>query len=189
MVKGWFVHITRTLLINAYFIYRDNIPCICLGQWDLSADYFEDEMLSGMIPVLFAENPSEAEKGLLKDLISARKDLDRINRAFFIPEAVDLENALKVVKKPRVGEAEYAFKERNLDRLFEPRRFPPGLILLHKYFNILFILEILIPGISLNKKQRICKSLNSKIYLYQNQPYLLLKIYQYLEGQLAANNE
>ena len=89
-------------------------------------------MLSGMIPVLFAENPSEAEKGLLKDLISARKDLDRINRAFFIPEAVDLENALKVVKKPRVGEAEYAFKERNLDRLFEPRRFPPGLILLIK---------------------------------------------------------
>jgi hypothetical protein len=110
------------------FICRDNIPCICLGQWDLSADYFEDEMLSGMIPVLFAENPSEAEKGLMKDLISARKDLDRINRAFFIPEAVDLENALKVVRKPRLGEAEYAFKERNLDRLFEPQRFPSGLI-------------------------------------------------------------
>jgi len=91
------------------FICRDNIPCICLGQWDLSADYFEDEMLSGMIPVLFAENPSEAEKGLMKDLISARKDLDRINRAFFIPEAVDLENALKVIKKPRLGEAEYKF--------------------------------------------------------------------------------
>jgi len=85
-------------------------------------------MLSGMIPVLFAENPSEAEKGLLKDLISARKDLDRINRAFFIPEAVDLETALKVVKKPRLGEAEYAFKERNLDRLFEPTRFPSGWI-------------------------------------------------------------
>jgi hypothetical protein len=96
-------------------------------------------MLSGMIPVLFAENPSEAEKGLLKDLISARKDLDGINRAFFIPEAVDLENAMKVVKKPRVGEAEYAFKERNLDRLFEPRRFPPGLILLFKKITVQFI--------------------------------------------------
>ena len=117
-------------MLNAYFLKfcRDNIPCICLGQWDLSADYFEDEMLSGMIPVLFAENPSEAEKGLMKDLISARKDLDRINRAFFIPEAVDLETALKVVKKPRLGEAEYAFKERNLDRLFEPTRFPSGWI-------------------------------------------------------------
>jgi hypothetical protein len=42
-------------------IYRDNIQCICLGQWDLSADYFEDEMLSGMIPVLFAENPSSLQ--------------------------------------------------------------------------------------------------------------------------------
>ena len=127
------------------FICRDNIPCICLGQWDLSADYFEDEMLSGMIPVLFAENPSEAEKGLMKDLISARKDLDRINRAFFIPEAVDLENALKVVRKPRLGEAEYAFKERNLDRLFEPQRFPTGLILFSNKKNhrvIIFSLSL-----------------------------------------------
>ncbi len=103
-------------------------------------------MLSGMIPVLFAENPSEAEKGLLKDLISARKDLDRINRAFFIPEAVDLENALKVVKKPRLGEAEYAFKERNLDRLFEPQRFPSGLILFSHKKNhrvIIFSLSLI----------------------------------------------
>jgi hypothetical protein len=49
--------------MRIFIFCRDNIPCICLGQWDLSADYFEDEMLSGMIPVLFAENPSEAEKG------------------------------------------------------------------------------------------------------------------------------
>jgi hypothetical protein len=109
-------------------VFRDNIPCICLGQWDLSADYFEDEMLSGMIPVLFAENPSEAEKGLLKDLISARKDLDRINKVFFIPESVDLETALKIVKKPRLGEAEYVFKERNLDRLFQPMRIATGIV-------------------------------------------------------------
>jgi ribosome-binding ATPase YchF (GTP1/OBG family) len=107
-------------------VFRDNVPCVLLGQWDLQADYFEDEVLSGVIPVLFAENPSEAEKGLLNDLVSARKDLDRINRAFFIPESVDLEMAFKIVKKPRLGEAEFSFKRRNLDRLFEPIRKSKG---------------------------------------------------------------
>jgi hypothetical protein len=32
-------------------LFRDRV----LGQWDLSADYFEDDILYGVIPVLFAD--------------------------------------------------------------------------------------------------------------------------------------
>jgi hypothetical protein len=78
-------------------------------------------MLSGLIPVLFSNNPKESKKALLKNLVFARKDLDRINRAFFIQRRSTWSlRSLKIIKKPRQGDAEFAFKERNLDRLFDP---------------------------------------------------------------------
>jgi hypothetical protein len=50
---------------------------------------------------------------------STMKDIDRLARMFFSPETVDAEAALTVVKKPRAGDADFIFKHRNLDRLFE----------------------------------------------------------------------
>ncbi len=77
--------------------------------------------MSGVIPALFAEDPKAAELAILADEYTAMKDLDRINRSFFIPETIALEAAFNVVivKKPRLGDAEYLFKTENLDRLFE----------------------------------------------------------------------
>ncbi len=95
------------------------MPCVMLAQWDIEADYFPHDLMSGVIPVLFAEDPKAAEMAILADEYTAKKDLDRINRSFFIPETIDLETAFKVVKKPRLGDADYLFKMENLDRLFE----------------------------------------------------------------------
>jgi hypothetical protein len=47
------------------------------------------------------------------------KNLDRINRTFFSPETVDFEAAMAAVRKPRAGQADYIFKNQNLDRLFK----------------------------------------------------------------------
>jgi len=38
-------------------LFRDNIPAILLGEWDLSAEYFDEDFLSGIMPVLFARDP------------------------------------------------------------------------------------------------------------------------------------
>lgn len=108
-------------------MFRDNVPTITLGQWELEAEYFEDEFLSGIVPVLFADVPEVAVAAALADKPSLKKDLERLNRVFFIPESVGLGVAGQIVRKPRLGDAEYAFKTRNLDRLFEvpdllPRR-------------------------------------------------------------------
>jgi hypothetical protein len=96
------------------------VPCILLGEWPLTVDYFEDEFMSGVSPILFAEDTDEAKRCLLSRPETTWKDLERIQRIFFMPESIALEAAYKIVKKPRLGEADYVFKNKNLDRLFEP---------------------------------------------------------------------
>jgi hypothetical protein len=65
------------------------------------------------MPVLFANDPKAAEEGMMDNIATARKDLDKINRAFFVPESLDIEEAAKVAKKPRLGDAEFLFKDWN----------------------------------------------------------------------------
>jgi hypothetical protein len=43
-----------------------------------------------------------------------------------VPESVELDAALKIVKKARLGDVDYVFKRKNLDRLFEPVNFNKG---------------------------------------------------------------
>jgi hypothetical protein len=100
-------------------MFRDNVPVIVLCQWSLEADYLDDDYLSGLVPVLFANDTASAEKGLRENTASTMKGLDRLNRIFFAPETVYLEAAMR---KPRAGEADFIFKNWNLDRLFEVPR-------------------------------------------------------------------
>ena len=115
------------------------MPCVLLSQWELEADYFAQDFMSGIIPVLFAEDPKAAELAILADEYTAMKDLDRINRSFFIPESIDLEAAFKVVKKPRLGDAEYLFKTENLDRLFEQPPPRKGIYLMSSISKIKYL--------------------------------------------------
>ncbi len=98
---------------------RDNTPSILLCEWEVESDYLEDDRITGVMPVLFANDPKAAEAGMMDNLATARKDLDKINRAFFVPECLDYEEAAKVAKKPRLGDAEFLYKDWNLERLFE----------------------------------------------------------------------
>ena len=127
-----------------------------LGEWELHADYFEDDFLSGVSPVLFANDPQASEAAIKANPEIAKKDLDRLNRCFFVPESVELEAALKIVKKARLGDVDYVFKRKNLDRLFEPVSFNKG-----KFFIKHFMLTV----------QRWWKS----IYIYITLPFLTLK--------------
>jgi hypothetical protein len=99
---------------------------VVLGEWELQAEYFEDDFLSGVSPVLFANDPQASEAAIRANPEIAKKDLDRLNRCFFVPESVELDAALKIVKKARLGDVDYVFKRKNLDRLFEPVSFNRG---------------------------------------------------------------
>jgi len=99
-------------------LYRDNVPSVLLGEWEVEADYLDDDFSSGLLPVLFAEDPDASNSGLLSDPDNTRKDLERLNRVFFIPETVSLEEAFRIVNKPRLGDVDYYFRSLNLDRVF-----------------------------------------------------------------------
>ena len=104
---------------------RDNTPIVSLGIWPLEADYLDDDILSGVIPTLYSDEPSASEAAILADPVRAKKDIEGLNRNFFIPETISLEEALKVVKRPRAGEADFPFKMRNLERLLDTSALQP----------------------------------------------------------------
>jgi len=89
-----------------------------LGVWEIHADNLDKEMLSGILPVLFAENPAAVEDCFRRDPITLRKDIEALQKQFFVPEEVTLTDALKVIKKPRSGDALFTWKMENLERLF-----------------------------------------------------------------------
>jgi hypothetical protein len=107
-------------------VFRDNIPAIILAEWELSAEYFDEDFMSGVMPVLYARDPRAAEAGNKANPQTAMKDLDKLNRIFFIPESVKLSAALKIVKRARLGDVDFVFRRKNLDRNFNPEGFIQG---------------------------------------------------------------
>jgi hypothetical protein len=45
-------------------LFRDNVPTIVLNQWEITADYLEDDLLDGVMPVLFADDVKAAEAAI-----------------------------------------------------------------------------------------------------------------------------
>jgi hypothetical protein len=59
------------------------------------------------VPTLFAEDIEGARSSLDKNVNRAHADIQKLNRTFFMPEVVDLEDAISLVKKPRQVYIEY----------------------------------------------------------------------------------
>ena len=114
------------ILICRLSVFRDNIPAIILAEWELSAEYFDEDFMSGVMPVLYARDPRAAEAGIKANPETAMKDLDKLNRIFFIPESVELSAALKIVKRARLGDVDFVFRRKNVDRNFNPDGFIQG---------------------------------------------------------------
>jgi len=109
-----------------------------LYSWELEADYQDEEYISGLKPVLFAEDPSAAESALGLYPTAMKKDLEGLQKQFFIQEELELSEATAVVKKPRTGDALYIWKQQNLDRLFEaPVASTTGKFILYTLFYTL----------------------------------------------------
>jgi len=54
-----------------------------------------------MIPTLFAEDPEAARTAISADPVKAHYDINRINRAFIMPEHLLMREALQLLKKNR----------------------------------------------------------------------------------------
>gem|GEM_PF-4185286 len=131
-------------------MFRDNIPCVTLCTWEMEADLYDDDIMSGIIPVLFAEKPEEADEALSRIPPTLRKDLEALQKPFFIPESITKEQAALIIKKPKLGDSDPVWKNRNLDRLFEA---PPSnkdmsgetLFISLKYSAFIHFFQLILP--------------------------------------------
>jgi hypothetical protein len=62
---------------------------------------FDGDLMAGPVVTLFAEEEEEARRNITANPQRAHADLQRIMRAFFMPETLQPDEAPAVVKKPR----------------------------------------------------------------------------------------
>ena len=67
----------------------------------LAANLFEGELMAGLVPTLFADNPTVAEQAITSDIAKAHWDINKINKVFMVPENICLKDAVSLLKKLR----------------------------------------------------------------------------------------
>jgi len=77
------------------------VPAVLLSEWPIEANMWDGEVLAGPVPTFFAESAPEARAAFLADQIKAHADIMKMERIFFMPEIISLEEATGLVKKPR----------------------------------------------------------------------------------------
>jgi hypothetical protein len=80
---------------------RDNVPVISLANWEVACSLFDGSSMAGPVPALFSEDAEASRESLNANLVRAHKDLQRVMKTLFMPEQLDLEDAIALVKKPR----------------------------------------------------------------------------------------
>ena len=72
------------------------------GAWlAVAANLFEGDVLAGLVPTLFADDPNSAERAITSDAAKAHRDINKINKVFMVPENIGLKDAVSLLKKPR----------------------------------------------------------------------------------------
>jgi hypothetical protein len=74
------------MVFYVLLLFRDNVPTIVLNQWEITADYLEDDLLDGVMPVLFADDVKAAEAAISEAPLTAKRDLERLAKMYFVPE-------------------------------------------------------------------------------------------------------
>ena len=78
---------------------------------------FDGEILAGPVPTLFSDEEDATLTAIEADPCKAHWDLTKIVKTLFMPESVDILDAVDILKKPREGSAVFSFKRPRLTRL------------------------------------------------------------------------
>jgi hypothetical protein len=77
------------------------MPSIELALWNLEATMFDGDEAAGPVPVLFSEEPEATRRAIATNLPKAHYDIQKVVRCFMMPEIIQLEDALAIIKRPR----------------------------------------------------------------------------------------
>jgi hypothetical protein len=78
------------------YLFRDNIPTVPVQLLPLDVWLFEDDGMRGVVPILFADDPSAAELAMAANPDLARRDVCRLQKLFLVPESIDPISAIQV---------------------------------------------------------------------------------------------
>ena len=84
------------------FKIRDNIPTVRLQDVPLAADLFEDDVIHGVKPILFAEDPAAATEAMLANLELAQRDVVKLQKILFAPESISPAAAVQVPRNSKL---------------------------------------------------------------------------------------
>jgi len=82
-------------------LFRDNLPTVQLGAWDLKANLFDGDTVAGLVPSIFTSDMAATTAALNQDAARTQWDLLKLNKLLFSHEAVSLKEACSLLKKPR----------------------------------------------------------------------------------------
>jgi hypothetical protein len=54
------------MVILVIFLFRDNVPTICLAQWPMEAALWDGDLIAGPVPTLFTEEVEAGTKAILE---------------------------------------------------------------------------------------------------------------------------
>jgi len=77
------------------------VPTIRINSWQLSSSRFDGEVIAGPVPTCFAEDIAASKTAIEANPAAAHRDINKIERVFFMAETVNLKDALVIIKKPR----------------------------------------------------------------------------------------
>jgi hypothetical protein len=77
------------------------VPTVSIAAWPLEVAMFDGDLIAGPVVTLYAEEVEEARRNITANPQRAHADLQRVMRAFFMPETLLPEDAAALVKKPR----------------------------------------------------------------------------------------
>ncbi len=54
------------MVILVIFLFRDNVPTICLAQWPMESTLWDGDLIAGPVPTLFTEEVEAGTKAILE---------------------------------------------------------------------------------------------------------------------------
>ena len=80
----------------------------------MDATLFDGDLMAGPFPTLFSEDEDATLASLVAEPCKAHWDLMKIQRAFFMPENIDIGETLDLLRKPKEGAAVLCFRRPRL---------------------------------------------------------------------------
>ena len=99
--RSQYIHIDFNKDLIIIVFCSDNIPTIKIKSWPADSTLFDGDLMAGPYPTLFSSNMDASLTGIKGDPRKAHWDIMKISRLIFMPENIDFDEAVQIVKKPR----------------------------------------------------------------------------------------